>query len=491
MMQMRRPVLVLPVILAAVGCSSSDQTELTREQLLDPQSCAGCHKDQFNDWAGSMHAYASNDPVFLAMNKRGQRETNGALGKFCVNCHAPMAVREGATTDGLNLDQVPTHLKGVTCYFCHSMESITGTHDAALTLASDGVLRGSISDPATTGRPHKAAYSVLLDRDSSQSSAACGACHDIVNGHGTTIERSFSEWKESAFALISGTTCSQCHMPQSTDLKPIAQVAGLPLRRTHGHTFPGVDLALTPFPDTDRQRQQVQALLDTTNQTAICLQRFGSDVQVSVIMDNVAAGHAFPSGALQDRRAYVELIAYDASSNKIFQSGVVQDGQAAVVAGASDPDMWMTRDCIFDDTGKEVHMFWEAASFETNALPPLITFDVSSPDFYKGHRYKIFSNNGSGIITFPSDGRITLRVRLEAVGYDVLDNLIASGDLATAVRDAFTVLDVGNMVEWTQATATHTYPDRVTGNTVFCATNTNLNVAADKFPALLRTKCAP
>jgi len=46
-------------------------------------------------------------------------------------------------------------------------------------------------------------------------------------------------------------------------------------------------------------------------------------------------------------------------------------------------------------------------------------------------------------------------------------------------------------VEWTTATATHTYPDRVTGNTVFCATNTNLNVAADKFPATLRTKCAP
>ena len=31
-----------------------------------------------------MHAYASDDPVFQAMNKRAQRETNGALGDFCV-----------------------------------------------------------------------------------------------------------------------------------------------------------------------------------------------------------------------------------------------------------------------------------------------------------------------------------------------------------------------------------------------------------------------
>ena len=34
---------------------------------------------------------AMDDPVFIAMNKKGQRETNGALGTFCVNCHAPMA----------------------------------------------------------------------------------------------------------------------------------------------------------------------------------------------------------------------------------------------------------------------------------------------------------------------------------------------------------------------------------------------------------------
>src|SRR4051812_24617155 len=129
--------LALSCFAAALFACHSDQTSLTREQLLDPQSCAGCHQDQFQEWEGSMHAYSSNDPVFLAMNKRGQRETNGQLGAFCVNCHAPMAVREGATTDGLNLDQVPQKLKGITCFFCHTIESVTGTHDNPLTLASD------------------------------------------------------------------------------------------------------------------------------------------------------------------------------------------------------------------------------------------------------------------------------------------------------------------------------------------------------------------
>jgi hypothetical protein len=184
----------------------------------------------------------------------------------------------------------------------------------------------------------------------------------------------------------------------------------------------------------------------------------------------------------------VELIAYDASNNVTYQSGVVP-GNAPAVA-SNDPDLWMMRDCMFDASGKEVHMFWEAASFETNGLPPLTTFDVTSPEFYKGHKYKFYPKDGAAMIPYPP-ARITMRVRMEAVGYDVIDGLIASGDLDPAIRGKFTVLDVGKPLEWTQATATRTYFDRVTEQTVYCATNTNLNVAADKFPAAIRTKCSP
>ena len=72
----------------AAACSSSPPTStfLTRDDLLDPTACQGCHQDHYEEWAGSMHAYAADDPVFIAMNQRGQRETNGALGSFCVNC---------------------------------------------------------------------------------------------------------------------------------------------------------------------------------------------------------------------------------------------------------------------------------------------------------------------------------------------------------------------------------------------------------------------
>src|SRR5580658_6531397 len=110
---------------ASIGCSTaSAPTYFSREDLLDPQTCNQCHLNHYADWSASMHAYASDDPIFLAMNQRGQRETNGQLGNFCVKCHAPMAVNEGATTDGLNLASVPQKLHGVTCFFCHTVDSV-------------------------------------------------------------------------------------------------------------------------------------------------------------------------------------------------------------------------------------------------------------------------------------------------------------------------------------------------------------------------------
>src|SRR6266511_2157425 len=46
-------------------------TTYTVEKLQDPETCKDCHPKQYTEWSGSMHAYASDDPLFLALNKRG------------------------------------------------------------------------------------------------------------------------------------------------------------------------------------------------------------------------------------------------------------------------------------------------------------------------------------------------------------------------------------------------------------------------------------
>ena len=93
-----RAVGTMIALAALTGCGDGEGPARSIAELQDPQTCNECHPKHYQQWSGSMHAYASDDPVFVAMNKRGQREINGALGTFCVKCHAPMAVELGLTS---------------------------------------------------------------------------------------------------------------------------------------------------------------------------------------------------------------------------------------------------------------------------------------------------------------------------------------------------------------------------------------------------------
>jgi hypothetical protein len=477
-------------MLCCLGCGD-DQTTLSRAELLDPMTCQRCHADHFRDWSGSMHAYASDDPLFIAMNQRGQRETSGMLGDFCVNCHAPMAVHEGATQNGLNLAQVPQALKGVTCFFCHTVDAVTGTHNNPLHLASDGVtMRGEYSDPVKNVA-HKATYSTLHDRDQSDSASLCGSCHDIVTPAGAAIERTFTEWHNSVFSQIRGNSCSQCHMAQSAHDQPIAMAPGVFARRYHSHEFPAVDTALVDgFPQAAEQAQAVKDFLNTALQSALCVVDYGNAASLRVILDDVAAGHSFPSGAAQDRRFWAEVMAYQ-GTQVVYQSGVVADGM--VPTQNPDADFWMLRDCMLDAQMRPVSMFWQAQSYDSNLLPAQLTANALDPRFYQSHVMQSFPR-ATGAHVSPKPDRVTLRLRLQPVGLDVIDDLVASRDLDASVRARIPTYDLdlggGATLEWTPAAATFGWMEQDI-YPVTCVSHTNLNFGAQKVAASNHMSCAP
>nr|MBA3457581.1 hypothetical protein [Deltaproteobacteria bacterium] len=123
-------------VIAALALAACDDDKYSVERLQDPNTCSTCHPTHFTEWSGSMHAYASTDPVFIAMHKRGQRETGGELGTFCVNCHAPMAVANGTITSDnvatFDISTLPPAETGITCYFCHNADKVTRDHDNGL-----------------------------------------------------------------------------------------------------------------------------------------------------------------------------------------------------------------------------------------------------------------------------------------------------------------------------------------------------------------------
>jgi hypothetical protein len=448
----------------ATACGAGESA-LSVAELQDPATCNTCHPKHVAQWAGSMHAYASDDPVFVAMNQRGQRETEGALGTFCVKCHAPMAVELGLTGGaGFDPAQLPAAARGVTCYFCHNVKSITDTHNNGLVLAGDQTMRGGVTRPVTSPA-HHSAYDAVMDSTTNQSEL-CGSCHDVVTPRGIELERTYKEWQTTFFSQPDPQhhlTCGSCHMPSSTDV--IADAPGLEVKsRTNGfheHLWPGIDQALSPFPGGDALAAGIKRDLDpavaivgaapfggTVQPGGICLDPPG---RLSIRIDSIGTAHNWPSGAAQDRRAWLEVIAYSAPTDDppnqiVFQSGVVPDGVDPEQIG--DPLLFGLWDRIARDDGSPAHFFWDVATVDSQLLRPPITLDKNAPAF--DHSTTKIFEIGDG---YTRIDRITARIRIRPLAYGMLDDLVGSGDLAASVASQLATLDVfGTERTWSKAT---------------------------------------
>ena len=474
--------LLFALALGACGGGNPMPTvSLDREQLMDPETCKTCHPDAYRQWSGSMHAYASEDPVFRAMNQRAQRESGNTLGDFCVKCHAPMAVAQGLPTDGSNLDMLPQPMKGVTCYFCHAAESVDGSHNNPLKLAADDSLFGPFDD-AASGTPHKAIYARQLDSATLDSTAMCGSCHDIQNLLGAHVERTYQEWQGTRFSITpdgQGCASSGCHMATSDG--PASTISSK-MRRLHAHDFPAVDLAVTPFPEADSQRAQAQALLDGVLQSTLCFNQAFNRMELT--LENITAGHGWPSGATPDRRAWVELTAYSGES-VIYSSGTAD---AFPLEDSSDPDLWLMRDCLFDAGGAEKKMFWEASSITESNVPGSVIQDLMKPEsFNKSHPRKMYPLPGPP----KTPDRVTVRIHLQAIGDDVLDDLVMTGDLDPAIRAQIARYELGHAaaVDWTPAGA-ETVVDPVNNVPLLCVIPFMYR-GANVADAVSNAKCVP
>ena len=444
-----------------IGCEQDSGVPQTAamlgEQLLrlrDPETCKECHPGHYQEWSSSMHAYAAKDPVFIAMNQRGQRETGGALGDFCVRCHAPMAVVDGLTQDGLNIEELPDFERGVSCYYCHNAAAIEDDHNAKLRLANDATMRGPIEDAMPSGA-HDVAYSNLFDEDHGNSSAMCGACHDIVTPTGVRLERTYQEYLSGVFSKNATDlpepfeTCLGCHMDGRTGRA--ANVPGAPERIVHEHFWPAVDLALIDFPNRDAMRSAVEDCQLRKGVAFFTLEVTPPDLFTFQI--ETGAGHNQPSGAAQDRRLWLELLAYDEAGELIeeLSTGNIADDEMEEWPPdhpRHDPRLVMFRDRIYDAQGHPVHMFWEAEKSErypdgyvSETLPPATTTYVEG----KHAVVKQFRLESNG----QPPARVTARLRLRPIGFDVLQDLVDSGDLDAEIMAQMPTLTLPQQIEWT------------------------------------------
>ncbi len=357
-------------------------------RFQDPmRACISCHPTHVRDWSISNHAYAVKDPVFLAMVRLGQRQTEGKMGQFCVQCHTPAGLATGQTpvlqaADGTwyqKLDDLdPVAQQGLTCDVCHSVTAVNEPRNARMVFTPDGTMRATIEDPVDTDA-HRSAYSPLH-----ATSDLCGSCHNVTNGAGALIEETYDEWAKSDFARPGGKTCQDCHMPAYTGR---AAVDG-PIREVHRHTFVGVDVSLLPpdqFPGYDEMRELTASMLRDAALLGVEIRP--ADRRLTVRVENLA-GHRLPSGATAERQMWLEVLVHDDQRTLRFASGTLDargdlrdDFEKHTLAPGTDPQLQVWRQILLRD-GEAVDFPWQANDVHNRLIEPgateTVTYDLTA-----------------------------------------------------------------------------------------------------------------
>lgn len=242
--------------------------------LASGDTCSGCHGyyddaiEPYSNWAASMMGQAARDPVWHAALAIANQDADFA-GDLCIRCHTPNGWLNGNSvpTDGSALDVFNGDMDGVGCHFCH--RQVDPIADPSNPPEDTGILAGLTTQIPV--EPHSAQYIVDPDdrrrgpydlgagfgyhewRESPfhRDSAMCGTCHDVSNpaftkqpdgtfalnavnmehpthvkGDYFPVERTYSEWANSQFALeeiemgglfggnkTAVSSCQDCHMP--------------------------------------------------------------------------------------------------------------------------------------------------------------------------------------------------------------------------------------------------------------------------------------
>ena len=353
-------------------------------------ACYSCHGgynaavEPGQGFRGTMMAQAARDPLFYACLAVAEQDAPSS-GDLCIRCHAPLDWLGGRSqpTSGANISTLGRD--GVTCDFCHRMvdpiykPGVSPAEDQTVlagmlpahvpTSRSNGQYvvdantrrRGPFTDPAT---PHAFVASPFHS-----SSDLCATCHEVSNpvfarAHGSKyvagpfntpadsissatlmpLERTYSEWKNSAFPtgvfapqfagnIPDGTvrSCQDCHMRdvtgQGCDYGTPPVRSNLPMHDMMGGNAWAGGVIASMFPN----EVDAAALAAGAARAVSMLQKAatvdvrvlpqGDSLRATVVVTN-HTGHKLPTGYPEGRRMWIHLVAKDGAGNVVYQSGV-------------------------------------------------------------------------------------------------------------------------------------------------------------------------
>ena len=257
---------------SAVATGDAGDASSADESLYPTAAqCGECHKQIYEEWSSSQHAYASISPMFHKFEQKFQALTQGTVGTFCVRCHQQVGTQLGEAREAPLWQRSQISREGVSCITCHRVKEQYGKVNG-----ERRVEPGKIYEPVYgSGKnsvikdvlANKDTYSVktsakgrgndihkgMIANDQITKSEFCVSCHQVAVNLGIKLEIVWDQYRDSP-ARKAGVSCQDCHMgkvpgqPKGYATSPSAVVGGKevnPGRKHANHRFvgPGYSIA--------------------------------------------------------------------------------------------------------------------------------------------------------------------------------------------------------------------------------------------------------
>lgn len=391
------------------------QWEKSAAKFTEPETCAGCHPQQYKEWRGSVHSMSFQDPIYQGELRLAIETVGHDIAKQCEGCHSAAAVVTGEVKGAGLKDLSPLAMAGVSCDICHSVKGHTHwqtpTHqpeNGSLILSPGKEVDGDVVltkfGPFSPSEYCGEGFHECVESPLHLKGELCASCHQIMHHEKhTPLEMTYSEWKNSMYAT-EGISCQDCHMVELEIFKRSADTFQKPARDEYHHYFNGANFLLYSLAEMAAKKAGDEELADSAHQKYEMavgrlqaaaeldidpIYRNGKLAEIKVRVNNKRAGHKLPTSLTTVRQMWLEVTATNASGTILMSSGKIDSKRAL-------PEE--TR--RFNTDGMDENMHFTMAPWE------IITFSKHDTIPPKGYREVYYG------LSSDSSEPITLNVKL-------------------------------------------------------------------------------
>lgn len=365
--------------------------EKSTAAFTEPETCAGCHQKQYEEWHGSLHSLALVDPVYQGEYNKAVKALGSGIARHCSSCHTPGATVTGEVK-GPGLKGLSDVAKaGVSCDMCHSVSSLhhcktpskePENGSLALSPGKDGP-NGPVLVKHGPDAPKEGCgggFHECKQTDFHTKSDLCASCHQVYHyDKHYPLEATYLEWKHSPYAQ-KDVHCQDCHMVGHDTFVKTADSMTKPQRSEYRHYFNGANYLLyylaTEAAKKAGDKEQAARL---TNQYDMAVKRLqkaaelelmpiyrnGALNEVRVRVKNIRAGHNLPTSLTNVRQMWLEVKIKDERGKLVMTSGMIgKDGSLPVDV----------RKFSSDGMGSDMHFAidpWVVTAFSSHeTIPP-------------------------------------------------------------------------------------------------------------------------